>query len=468
MLPLRTAGPAILDSQDRPVHLRGVNLGGWMNLENFVNGYPGSEHGLRAAMSAGLGPDRAEHFFETMADAFFTPADAARLVAAGATVIRLPLNYRHFERDDDPGVYRPAAFARLDAALAACEAAGLYAILDLHAAPGWQSPDWHCDNANRHALFWTHRHFQDRFVALWEQLARRYVGRAVVAGYNLLNEPVTGAERGRHLTGNITDWRAINALYRRTTAAIRAIDPDHIIIIEGDQYSTRFTGLDAPFAPNLVYSSHFYHDAGFHAAPYPGTIQNRDWTAATIAADFSATEALAFTQKHRVPLYVGELGSIYHQPDAGRDQALLDTVAALQSAGAHWTVWTYKDLGLMGWSHVAPDAEIHRVLAPCERAKRALGLDYIDALRPRPAAWQTIYDHVVPALRAELPASYADVNLGEHHCLAAFTVTLAEALQPLFVDCWREKTEADVERILAAYRCENCQVPPARATLFRL
>lgn len=28
---------------DRPVVLRGVGLGGWMNMENFITGYPGTE-----------------------------------------------------------------------------------------------------------------------------------------------------------------------------------------------------------------------------------------------------------------------------------------------------------------------------------------------------------------------------------------------------------------------------------------
>ena len=48
----------------------------------------------------------------------------------------------------------------------------------------------------RITLIWHHPHFQDRFVALWEEFARRYKGNPVIAGYNVMNEPVTGAPYG--------------------------------------------------------------------------------------------------------------------------------------------------------------------------------------------------------------------------------------------------------------------------------
>ena len=38
-------------------------------------------------------------------------------------------------------------------------------------------------------MFWQHKHFQDRAVWLWENLADRYKDNPWVAGYNLLNEP---------------------------------------------------------------------------------------------------------------------------------------------------------------------------------------------------------------------------------------------------------------------------------------
>ena len=193
---LQVKGNQIVNSQGTPIYLRGVCVGGWMNMEEFINGYPGSEHATRQMMAEVLGEEKAQFFFERMLDYFFAEGDAAYLKSLGATVVRLPLNYRHFESDAQPFQYNEKGFARLNQALEWCEKYGLYVILDMHAVQGWQNTDWHCDNSTRHTLFWQHPHFQDRFVALWEEFARRYRGRSVIAGYNVMNEPVTNAPYG--------------------------------------------------------------------------------------------------------------------------------------------------------------------------------------------------------------------------------------------------------------------------------
>ena len=64
--------------------------------------------------------------------------------------------------------------------------------------PGSQNQHWHSDNPTHRALFWEHRHFQDRVVDLWEAIADRYRGNAWVAGYNLMNEP---ADESRAVVG---------------------------------------------------------------------------------------------------------------------------------------------------------------------------------------------------------------------------------------------------------------------------
>src|SRR5512137_564918 len=178
---LQVHGNRIVTAKGQPIRLRGVCVGGWMNMEEFINGYPGSEHGLRAVMARLLGTGTAQFFFDRMLDYFFSEDDVIYLKSLGTTAVRLPLNYRHFESDKQPFEYLATGFARLDQALDWCEKHGLYVVLDMHAVPGWQNPDWHCDNSTRHTLLWQYVHFQDRFIALWEELARRYKGRAVIA-----------------------------------------------------------------------------------------------------------------------------------------------------------------------------------------------------------------------------------------------------------------------------------------------
>lgn len=40
----------ICNASGEQVQLRGTCVGGWMNMENFINGYPGSELGVRLAV----------------------------------------------------------------------------------------------------------------------------------------------------------------------------------------------------------------------------------------------------------------------------------------------------------------------------------------------------------------------------------------------------------------------------------
>ena len=47
---LTTRGTHIETRDGERVHLRGVGLGGWMNMENFITGYPANESLMRAAV----------------------------------------------------------------------------------------------------------------------------------------------------------------------------------------------------------------------------------------------------------------------------------------------------------------------------------------------------------------------------------------------------------------------------------
>ena len=123
----------VLASAPLRVRLRGTCVGGWMNMEDFIDGYPGCEHGLRATMHEVIGPARAHFFFERLLDYFFTEEDAAYMQALGANVLRLPFNYRHFERDDRPFEYLEEGFRHLDQAVEWCGKHGIYVILDFHA-----------------------------------------------------------------------------------------------------------------------------------------------------------------------------------------------------------------------------------------------------------------------------------------------------------------------------------------------
>lgn len=365
---LRTQGKYIVNESGQKVFLRGVCFGGWLNMENFITGYPGAESTLRQAIRSELGEERYQAFFQSFLDAFITEDDFRFLKELGATVVRIPFNYRHFEDDQRPGEYKEEGFVYLDRVVGWARKYGIYVILDLHAAPGWQNQGWHSDNPYGIALLWEHRQFRERGRDLWVHIARRYRDEPAVAGYNLLNEP------------NAPSMADLNSLYRDWVQAIRAVDNRHILFLEGNAYSRVFDGLDEPWDDNLVYSSHNYTVPTHRARTYPGQV-------AGIYADRAYMERV-FLETNRwilerqVPSWVGEFGALFdgpvHEPtgaDLARLRALRDQLAIFNEYEQHWTIWTYKDIGAQGLRVSRADSEYMRRIRPILEAKRRLGLD---------------------------------------------------------------------------------------------
>lgn len=89
---LHVDGDRIADEHGRTVVLAGAGLGGWMNVENFVTGYPGSEQDTRRLLRAAMGEDAYRAFFDTFLTAFFDEADARYLASLGLNSVRIPVN----------------------------------------------------------------------------------------------------------------------------------------------------------------------------------------------------------------------------------------------------------------------------------------------------------------------------------------------------------------------------------------
>ncbi len=462
---LRVRGGAIVDANGEAVRLRGVSIGGFMHLENFINGYPGTGHELRQQFEARAGAARAEFFFGRMLDHFFTEEDVRFIRQTGATAIRLPLNYRHFELDDRPFEYIEAGFERVDRVVEWCGRHGLYVILDGHAVQGWQNTDWSSDNACGRALFWRHQQFQDRFVAWWERLAERYRDEPAVAGYDLLNEPVGNAPPGGGFdkASYQPAWRAMNDLYRRTVGAIRAFDPDHIIFLEGEGYSERFAELDPRFAENLVYSCHQYSSPGFGPGPYPGEIRGRHWDMEAQREALHATEGFQFARRHGVPLWVGEFGAVYNGPSAevaDRVHALDDQLAVYETEGVHWTLWTYKDCGVLGWVTLDPESDYMLRTAGVRKAKIDLDTDFW--LHWLPATeHRRLRQELAEQIRATLPGPAVDPEAHQTHLSLALTSFTGALLQPAYIDVFRDLAEPELDDCLASFAVDRCRVNDA-------
>jgi endoglucanase len=361
---LRTAGSKFVDGNGAAVRLRGAAVGGWLNMENFITGYSANESLMRSTVRDVLGADRYEFFFERLLTAFFGDADAAFLADLGLNCVRLPVNYRHFEDDSRPFDFNPDGFRHLDRAIEACGQHGIYSVIDLHALPGAQNHHWHSDNPTHRAAFWDHPHFQDRVVALWQVIAEHYNGNPWVAGYNPINEP---ADESRSIVG---------PFYRRLSEAIRKVDSDHILFLDGNTYSTEFDIFDEVW-DNTVYVCHDYAAAGLGGGgDYPGMTKGQYVDKAVLEAKYR--QRTDHCRRTQTPIWVGEFGPIYtgdDRVDAMRRQILTDQLDIYRQDDASWSIWLYKDIGRQGLVTVRPDSPYLRRFGDLVAKKNRLGAD---------------------------------------------------------------------------------------------
>src|SRR6266571_3913069 len=132
----------------------------------------------------------------------------------------------------------------------------------MHTVPGGQNPDWHSDNITNYAAFWDYKDHQDRTIWLGEQIAARYKDNSWVAGYNPINEPCDPEH-----------WR-LPAFYDRLEPAIRKVDPNHILWLDGNTFAMQWKFFNKAL-PNCVYALHDY-TASLHDACCP-SISLIDW-----------------------------------------------------------------------------------------------------------------------------------------------------------------------------------------------
>jgi endoglucanase len=441
---LQTAGSQIATRSGRPVPLRGVGLGGWMNMENFITGYPASESLQRKALRRALGDDGYREFFDRFLDVFFSDEDASYLASLGFNLVRLPINYRHFEDDMHPFELREDGFRLLDQAIERCAKHGIYTIIDLHAAPGYQNQHWHSDNPTHWAFFWMHKHFQDRAIYLWQALAQRYRDNPWVAGYNPLNEP------------GDADGLTIGPFYKRLHDAIREIDPDHIIFFDGNRFSVDFD-IFTEIWPNSVYTVHDYALAGFiDGGSYPGISRGEYVDRAALEETF--LKRTKFMRESGTPIWVGEFGPVYTGNEAAdemRHQLLVDQLDIYRRYEASWAIWTYKDIGLQGLVYADPESPYMLRIQPVLEKKARLGVDAWGSLD---SDIKNIMDPIEEVFRQEFP-SFQPFPWGQESWVERLVrhILLAEPMVNDFGRCFDGvKGSKQIAELADSFRFENC------------
>ncbi|MHB1159876.1 MAG: glycoside hydrolase family 5 protein [Chloroflexota bacterium] len=197
---LSTRGAKIVDADGKEVKITGIN---WFGLETGTF----APHGL---WSRNL---------DEMLD---------QVAELGFNTIRLPYSNQALEPSSkvgegvdfkfNPDLEGLTGLEVMDKVVEGAGKRGIKVLLDQHRPDGYaQSKLWHTDKLT-----------EDRWIADWVMLAKRYKGNDTVIGADLHNEPAGDATWG---SGDPrTDWRMAA---EKAGNAIHEVNPDWLIVVEG-------------------------------------------------------------------------------------------------------------------------------------------------------------------------------------------------------------------------------------------
>ncbi|MCI1978300.1 MAG: glycoside hydrolase family 5 protein [Bifidobacteriaceae bacterium] len=319
----------------KPIVFRGLGIGSWLNMEHFMVGMPGTDTMIRAAFANVFDEEKATVFFDDFNEAFVGDDDFRYLKALGVNFIRVPFNYRLFIDDANPGQLKETGFRYFDRLFALCRKYEIFCMPDLHAVPGGQNPDWHSDNMTGVPQFWHFDVFQQQMVDLWRQIARRYADEPYLMGYDLLNEPYLMPSKPG----------ALQHFYDRVTQAIRTVDTNHVILLEGDFFAMDFSAITHIDDANTAITFHYYPTV-WHPEMASAQYPRDQWKQQCEDGFLKVMDSMRSFGR---PLLCGEAGYEISGDDMDHVLAMTeDTLEIFEKHHVSWTLWSYKDAQFMG------------------------------------------------------------------------------------------------------------------------
>ena len=156
---LTTAGRKLVNRRGEEVTLHGVNLGAWLIWEDWLNPYEEAtdHYDVITKLTDRFGVEAAYDLMDVYYDNFITAADLYEIAKLGFNCVRVPFWYRNFYYDDAGTKILDKNgewdFYRLDWIVEECGKRGLYVILDMHGAVGFQSDAPHSGKAKSCGLY---------------------------------------------------------------------------------------------------------------------------------------------------------------------------------------------------------------------------------------------------------------------------------------------------------------------------
>jgi hypothetical protein len=304
---VHTKGIELVDGKGQSLKLlRGTNLGNWLVQEGYMFHFdsgPQSAREIEPLTNELLGPAAAAKFWSEYRERYVTRDDIQFLKQAGFDSIRIPIHYRFFQNDTLEG------FRLLDRVVEWSREAGLYVVIDMHAAPGGQTGT-NIDDSWGYPWLYEDAQAQQQTLETWKRIAAHYRDSETVLGYDLLNEPIPQYPEVKKYNSQL------EPLYKRIVAAIREVDKNHVVILGGAQWDTNFGVFGPPFDSNAMYNFHKYW-----MPPEQKEIQ----------------QYVDFRDKYHVPIWMSESGE-------NTDEWITQYRELLETNNIPWAFWPYKKM----------------------------------------------------------------------------------------------------------------------------
>ncbi len=278
----------------------------------------------------------------------------------GFNTVRAAMNYRQFEDNGNPYVYKQSGWNFIDQNITWAKQYNMFLILDMHVAQGG------LQNSNNAPNLWTNLSYQDRLVDMWYNIAQRYKNDTIIAAYDLLNEPTP--------VDSIQAW---SNLAQRIIDTIRTVDQNHLIIVE---YAYGIIDVNNQLYPfwdltqqmffvndnNIMYDFHYYDPLAYTLQCYnqtgctptvqyndplqtfvaEGATQATPFNQSWLAVDLAAM--MAVYQSANVPINIGEWAPWRANYEYSNNQMqgyeyICDLVNLFDQNNLNWQYYCYEE-----------------------------------------------------------------------------------------------------------------------------
>lgn len=173
--------------------------------------------------------------------------------------------------------------------------------------------------------------------------------------------------------------------------------------------------------------------------------------------------------KNNLPCWNGEFGPVYsvhekdpevaHKVDTQRYNLLGEQLNVYDKYAIPWSIWLYKDIGLQGMVHTAPDSKWMRTIAPFLKLKVDA---QIDAWGTYPSdSMSAVLDPLVKHLESinpdagnEYPTTW---NVERHVRRVVLQTFFARTLKGKFAEQFRGMGKEELEECARSFHFKECK-----------